>query len=289
MRFTILTPTYNRASLLSSLYKSLVYQSFKDFEWIVIDDGSNDNTKTVIENFINEDKISIRLIHQKNGGKHRALNRGVKEAKGELLFIVDSDDSLPIDSLERVSRQYEKIKNSAYIGGVCGLMAHHDGTIIGTRDIVTSTVLSSIEMRFKYGFKGDLCEVFRTSVLRAFPFPEIGNEVFCPEDLVLNRIATDYKLLFFNEVIYSRDYLDGGLTSNIIKIRMKSPIASMMCYAELLPLNIPFVYKLKAAINYWRFRLCYHEKESYPKLKGIWNSMAPLGFILHMTDSLFVK
>ena len=281
---TVLTPTYNRASLLINLYQSLIKQDFGDFEWVIVDDGSVDATTDNVDQFIQERKIVITYIQQLNGGKHRALNRGVKEAKGELVLIVDSDDSLPNKSLSIIYSHYLDIKDNSSIGGVCGLMAHHDGTIIGERKISSSMNLSSIEMRYKYGFVGDVCEVFKTEVLREFPFPEIENEKFCPEALVWNRIATKYKLHYFNEVIYYRDYLDGGLTSKIVRIRMNSPIASMICYAELNQVDIPFKDKFKAAINYWRFRLCYSGSSSYPSLSGLWNAVAPLGWLMHLND-----
>ena len=281
---TVLTPTYNRASLLINLYQSLTKQDFDDFEWVIVDDGSTDTTTDIVDKFIQERKIVITYIQQLNGGKHKALNRGVKDAKGELVLIVDSDDSLPNESLSIIYSHYVDIKDNSSIGGVCGLMAHHDGTIIGNRKICSSMNLSSIEMRYKYGFVGDVCEVFKTDVLREFPFPEIENEKFCPEALVWNRIATKYKLHYFNEVIYYRDYLDDGLTSKIVRIRMNSPIASMICYAELHQLDIPFKDKFKAAINYWRFRLCYSGSSSYPSLSGLWNAVAPLGWLMHLND-----
>ena len=281
---TVLTPTYNRASLLINLYQSLIKQDFGDFEWVIVDDGSVDATTDIVDQFIQERQIVITYIKQANGGKHRALNRGVKESKGELVLIVDSDDSLPNKSLSIIYSHYLDIKDNSSIGGVCGLMAHHDGTIIGERKIYYSMNLSSIEMRYKYGFVGDVCEVFKTEILREFPFPEIENEKFCPEALVWNRIATKYKLHYFNEVIYYRDYLDGGLTSKIVRIRMNSPIASMICYAEMLELNIPFKDKMKAAVNYWRFRLCYSGSRSYPNLPGLWNAIAPLGWLMHLND-----
>ena len=281
---TILTPTYNRGHLLGKLYQSLVKQDFEDFEWVIVDDGSSDSTTDIVDKFIQDKKIIISYIKQSNGGKHRALNRGVIESKGELILIVDSDDSLPKNSLSVINRYYLEIKDNPLIGGVCGLMAHHDGTIIGERKICSSMNLSSIEMRYKYGFVGDVCEVFKTEILREFPFPEIENEKFCPEALVWNRIATKYKLHYFNEVIYYRDYLDGGLTSKIVRIRMNSPIASMICYAELNQLDIPFKDKVKAAVNYWRFRLCYSGSRSYPSLPGLWNAIAPLGWLMHLND-----
>lgn len=281
---TVFTPTYNRVDYLSKVYTSLKKQEYKGFEWVIVDDGSSDNTESVINAFIQLDEMLISYIKQPNGGKHKAINKGVSVAKGELFMILDSDDTIPENSLSIISKHYNDIKSLSHIGGVCGLMAHHDGTIIGEQNVSSPMNLSSIEMRYKYGFIGDVCEVFKTEILREFPFPEIENEKFCPEALVWNRIATKYKLHYFNEVIYYRDYLDGGLTSKIVRIRMNSPIASMICYAELNQLDIPFKDKLKAAVNYWRFRLCYSGSRSYPSLPGLWNAISPLGWLMHLND-----
>ncbi len=287
---TVLTPSYNRGDLLKKLYQSLRDQIFDDFEWIVVDDGSTDSTSEIITHFKEDKKIVIKYIKQSNGGKHTAINAGVKISTGELIIIVDSDDTLPKDSLLIINNQYLKIREDATVGGVCGLMAHHDNIVIGNCNLLPQGNISSIDMRFKYGFLGDVCEVFKTDVLREFPFPEIYNEKFCPEDLVWNRIARKYTLYFFNQVVYYRDYLDGGLTSKIVKIRMKSPIASTICYGEMLDLDIPIKSKIKAAINYWRFYLCIKNKsKAEKKIAPLWICLLPVGLIFHIKDRLVAK
>ena len=133
-----------------------------------------------------------------------------------------------------------------------------------------------------------MCEVFRTSVLREIPFPEIPGEKFVPEALVWNRIAQKYKLRVFHHVVYYRDYLDGGLTDKIVRIRMKSPVASMMTYAEMTTFDIPFMQKVKAAVNYWRFRCptsSLPKGEEAPKLRWWWYWTWPLGRMMHLRDS----
>ena len=287
---TVLTPSYNRGDLLKNLYQSLREQIFDDFEWIVVDDGSTDSTSEIITHFKEDKTIVIKYIKQSNGGKHTAINAGVKISTGELIIIVDSDDTLPKDSLLIINNQYLKIREDATVGGVCGLMAHHDNIVIGNCNLLPQGNISSIDMRFKYGFLGDVCEVFKTDVLREFPFPEIYNEKFCPEDLVWNRIARKYTLYFFNQVVYYRDYLDGGLTSKIVKIRMKSPIASTICYGEMLDLDIPIKSKIKAAINYWRFYLCIKNKsKAEKKIAPLWICLLPVGLIFHIKDRLVTK
>ena len=284
MTFTVFTPLYNRAHLLGKVFESLCNQTYKEFEWIIVDDGSNDNSKEVVEKFngLSHD-FSIHYLYQQNGGKHRAINRGVKEAKGELFLILDSDDSLPSTSIETIIRYYHHIKKDESFGGVAGYMAHHDGSVIGHCSKKGVVDVSYLEYRYQYGATGDMCEVFKTSVLKEFPFPEIEGEKFVPEVLVWNRIAQKYKLRWFQEVIYYRDYLEGGLTDKIVKIRMKSPIASTTCYQELCSFTVPLKVKIRSAINYWRFRMC-GSPHKFPLLPLKWFWTMPIGWMMHLND-----
>lgn len=296
---TVFTPAYNRAKYLPKVYESLCKQTFKDFEWVVVDDGSTDGTAELFhlnENVNDNENLSIfpsfnsfkvRYYYQENGGKHRAINRGVQEAKGELFLILDSDDTLPPRSLELIDHYYQQIKDDASFGGVCGYMAHHDGTIIGHGNDDKVLDANSIEMQYCYHIQGDMCEVFRTAVLKEIPFPDIPGERFVPEDLVLHRIAEKYKLRIFHEVIYYRDYLEGGLTDKIIKIRMDSPVSSVACYGELNKRNIPFIFRTKAAINYYRFYFCLPKSKGqikYEKISKVWLWAKPLGWLMHIND-----
>lgn len=289
---TVFTPTFNRCEFLPKIYACLCKQTFRHFEWLIVDDGSTDGTAEVVRELIDKKEktkegrmFPIRYFHQENGGKHRAINRGVKEAYGELFLILDSDDTLPSDSLEFVNRYYQQIRDDHSFGGVCGYMAHHDGTVIAQGNDDDVLDINSLELRYRYHVKGDMCEVFKTLVLREIPFPEIENEKFCPEALVWNRIAAKYRLRIFHQVIYLRDYLEGGLTDRIVRIRMNSPLATMMTYAELIGSpEVPFVKKSKAAINYWRFRLCASGQTTYPSLPLLWIFFFPLGYLMHIRD-----
>lgn len=303
---TVFTPAYNRANLLPRLYESLCKQTYKDFEWVIVDDGSVDETASLFSSNVNDNdnenfnssifpsfnSFKVRYFYQENGGKHRAINRGVKEARGELFFIADSDDTLPPDALEKVSGIYEGIKDYPIFAGVCGLDGTFDGKVIGSglpEEVIDD---NSTAVRFKLGVTGDMKEVFRTSVLKEFPFPEIEGERFCPEVLLWNRIATKYKLRYFNQIIYLAEYQDDGISAGIVKARMTSPIASMMTYQEMTQyIDVPLKEKVKAAINYWRFRCCkQHQNDNgnvnvnYPKLKWYWNWVMPIGWAMHLKD-----
>jgi glycosyltransferase involved in cell wall biosynthesis len=286
MTVTVFTPTYNRAYRIEALYKSLKEQTCKDFEWLIVDDGSTDNTEETVLSW-GESCFAIRYIKQPNGGKHRAVNHGVMEAKGELFFIVDSDDILTPNSIERILHHYDAIKDDKSFGGLCGLKAYYNGEKVGGGEDFGILDCNPIDFRFKYKMKGDMSEVIRTDVMREFPFPEFEGERFCSEMVLFNRIATKYKLRYFYEKIYLCEYLEDGLTAAIVKIRMNSPKASKLCYFELFHYNIPIAQKIKAAINFWRFACCDSSLESIYKGALSWGwLLMPIGYLYHIKDSI---
>ncbi|MBF1575799.1 glycosyltransferase family 2 protein [Hoylesella shahii] len=289
MLITLFTPTYNRAHLLGRLYLSIKQQRFNDFEWIIVDDGSTDNTHDVVMEFIEEGVIPIKYVFKRNGGKHRAINEGVRQASGDLFFIVDSDDVLADNALKRIVDVYEQIKADAQFGGVAGIDAYPDGRVVGSGLPAPMIDCNSLEIRSKHHVVGDLSEVFRTQVMREFPFPEIDGEKFCPEALIWNRIARKYKLRYFNEPIYIAEYQPEGLTARIVEIRMKSPIATTMCYAEMVMSSIPLKERFKAAANYWRFRCCSKDKNKIKHINVFWRCMFLLGWIMHLRDLRVTK
>lgn len=278
---TILTPTYNRCNLLPQIYQSLCQQTSPDFEWVIVDDGSQDGTGDVVDGMLESANFPLHYFYKENGGKHTALNFGVRKAKGELVLILDSDDQLPPNAVENIEKAYAEVRGDEAFAGVCGYMAHRDGQVIGSP--VIDSDINTIDLRYQLGVGGDMAEVFRKDILLKYPFPEIKGERFCPEALVWNRIAQNYKMRVFSKVIYFRDYLDGGLTSNIVRIRMKSPVASMMTYQEMTTYNVPFKVKVRAAINYWRFWCC-RQDNSYPVIDSKWLWALPFGVSLHWID-----
>ena len=281
---TVITPTYNRAAMLANVYKSLCSQTYTDLEWIIVDDGSTDDTSQVVNGFIQQNELLIHYFSKRNGGKHTAINEGVKHAKGELFLILDSDDCLTNDSLEIIDYYWKQVKGDEAFCGVCGRIAHRDGVLIGTPFEKDTLDMSYIDCRYKYGIVGDMIEVVKTDVMRLFPFPEFPNEKFCPEAIVWNRIGSRYKMRYFNKVVYLRDYLEGGLTDKIVQLRMNSPLASMTCYSELTKYDIPYLQKVKAAINYWRFSMCSKTKKSQITISKLWFWTFPLGVIMNCRD-----
>ena len=282
---TILTPTFNRAHLLPRLFESLTHQTDFNFEWLVMDDGSTDGTSDLFagKTFLSA-PFPIRYYRQENGGKHCALNAGVKQAKGDFIFIADSDDRLLPQSVAIVGQHASAIADDNTFAGVAGLDVFDDERIVGTglpQDIIDC---NAMDIRYRYHVDGDLKEVFKTTVLQEFPFPEIQDEKFCPEQLVWFRIAQKYKLRYFNTPIYVAEYQSNGITASIIRVRMLAPQATCMMYAEMLAYKIPFKEKIKAAINFWRFKACAPSRVMITTLKGGWRWCYLIGMLLHWRD-----
>lgn len=285
MFLTIFTPIYNRAYCISRLYESLCRQTCKDFEWLVVDDGSTDNIDELMERFIAERQIVIRYFTQPNGGKHRAINRGVKEAHGELFFIVDSDDYLTDNAVRFIVKEAAAIIDDKGFAGLSGIDQTVDGRILSQMPSDTPIDATSLDIRYKFHVVGDMAEVFKTDIFRQFPFPEIDGEKFCPEALVWRRIAAaGYKLRYFPMVTKIVEYLPDGLTSSIVKVRMKSPVAACIYYAELSSMAVSLSERVKAAINYWRFRFC--QSTAHTRIDWLWLWLLPIGLVLHLKDSL---
>lgn len=212
---TVFTPTYNRRELIEKLYQSLLAQADKNFEWLVVDDGSTDDTETYFSDLLfMPQPFPIRYIKQENGGKHRAINRGVKDAKGELFFIVDSDDTLLPNAIERINQWATSLDDSHKWAGISGLRGNSECRNVGQRPSTAYVDAKNTERR-KHHLEGDKAEIYFTEVLKNYPFPEIPGENFISEEIVWNAIARDgYYLRWFNEIIYICSYLDGGLTKD---------------------------------------------------------------------------
>ncbi len=279
---TVFTPTYNRAYIIGKLYQSLCLQTCKDFEWLVVDDGSTDNTQELINSFIAENKITIRYIHKENGGKHTAINLGVKEAKGELFFIVDSDDHLTNDAVEWIKESSQGIINDNSFAGLSGVRITPNGNRIGGEFTPSLINCSALEIRNKYHIKGDLAEIYKTEILRQYPFPEYSDERFCSEGLIWARIAKKYILRYIYKGIYICEYLNDGLTYNRVLCRKNNPQYSMLLYSELANDYQQLISsRIKYAILFWRYselsRVSFFKK---CKMIGWWAiPFLPIGII----------
>lgn len=291
---TIFTATYNRSALLYRLFLSLNQQTYKQFEWVIVDDGSTDNTPQIITQIKNASSFKIIYKQTHNQGKHIAINTGVALASSNCFFIVDSDDRLPENALEIIASKFTKIKDDDTVAGIVGLKCFFDKNVVGVNPLVEDTVCDIFDYRYKYNVKGDRAEILKTSVLKQYPFPRYGNEKFIPESIVWNRIAQNYNMLFFNENVYECEYLENGLSAQSVSLRRKYPKGVLHLYAELGKIKkIGFKERLKAYINFWRFYFCdfYNVKENLKLLYPVYFSMLcmPLGLFLYAKDGVLLK
>ena len=227
MRFTVFTPAYNRGYIIEQLYESLCRQTFRDFEWIVVDDGSTDNTEEVMQRLMaRENFFPIIYKKQPNGGKHRAWNRGVELASGELFFGCDSDDYLTDDALEiadRIERSIPEAEKGSF-AGICGLKAYQDASVVGkTFDNAQYLDMTHLD-RIRNNVVGDKSEVIYTAVWKKYKYHEFDGEKFITEATSLNRMAADgLKMRYFNSVVKIVEYRADGLSASSLTQFMNSP------------------------------------------------------------------
>lgn len=248
---TVLTPAYNREKLLQKLYNSLCNQNCKDFVWLIIDDGSSDNTDRYIDEIRENADFQIVYYKKKNGGKHTALNYAYQYIDTPLTFIVDSDDVLTSDAISTVIETYSKYKDEKDICGFSFLRGKPDGGYLSVSGVPRDGMKETfVQCRINRNISGDMAEVWYTHCLKEFPFPEYHGEKFLGEDIVWVKMAQKYKMRFFNKVIYMSDYLEDGLTNNRRKHNIKSPNGCVARAEAFLDADIPLKNKIKAALQY---------------------------------------
>lgn len=223
MDLTIITPTYNRAENLKTLYESLIEQTNQQFDWLIVDDGSSDNTSEVVDSFKSEGKLKITYIKKQNGGKHTALNVGIKTITSPLTFIVDSDDWLCKTAVDDIINIHNEYKDNDEICGYSFMRQYPDGTLNGKAfDSVFVDTYINARINAK-DMQADKAEVWLTKRLNEYPFAEFEGERFLGEDSVWVPMALKYKMVFINKAIYISDYLENGLTNNRRRNNIKSP------------------------------------------------------------------
>ena len=263
---TILTPTFNRGHLLSKCYESLLKQSNNNFEWLIVDDGSTDDTEAIVTSLIDKKEINIRFLKKTNGGKHTAVNFGVREISSLLTLILDSDDYLAIDAVEVIEKTFNRFKGNSSICGFTFLKQYPDGRIMGDR-FPQEGIYNFIDLRVNYKVSGDQCDVFFTNILKRFPFSEYAGEKFIGESTSWIRMANEYDMVGINHPIYIAEYLDGGLTKLGKRFRLNAPYGGMeysnlcmqkrCCFKRRIHSSILYsVYALSAKISFVDYINC---------------------------------
>jgi len=261
VRFSVVTATYNRAHTLGRVYESLLAQTFHDFQWLVVDDGSSDGTRELVASW--KAFFPIRYFWKPNGGKHTAMNLGVAAAEGEFLAFVDSDDCLLAHALERFDHHWRRIPDPVRFYNVLALCSRPDGAIVGKRfpaEVVDTFTLADT---LRLLGPGDRCGMNRTAALREFfPYPE--EERFCPPGLIWHRLAGKYATRFVDEPLMIVHASPDSITRQSARLRASSPKATLTYYREVALAPAPLLIRLRAAVNFCRFAAI----TAYRRLRG---------------------
>lgn len=295
--FTIFTATYNRANTLHRVYDGLRKQTFKDFEWLIIDDGSTDNTGEIVTRWVHEAKFAIRYYWQENRGKHIAHNVAIKKAQGKFLVIVDSDDSIVPVALERLLAIWDSIpeEEKSDFCGVGALCMDQYGEIVGKKLHAPVLDASILEMRFIHKRSQEFVGFYLTSILKHFPFPEIESARFIPEGYVWAQIGQSYKIRYGNEPL--RIYYTEADANNLMKMNpMKLASSHSLWHQFTLNREIAWfwfepMYFASSAAHFIRFSLHNNKRliEQYLELDNslarmLWFLALPVGIAVFFRD-----
>ena len=232
---TILTPTYNRAHTLQRLFDSLIVQEDMRFEWLIIDDGSTDTTKDLINSFSKKKLINIRYFYQENMGKPSAINLGVEKSSTDYIFIVDSDDVITSDCISTLSSEINKhLNNNHAFSGLCFRRGNLDGSVLGNKILevnLQSALHHSTDVQNL--FRVDMAYCFKKDYIKKCSFPRIMNEKFVPELYIWNKI-TDIDLVYTyaNKMVYLGEYMNDGLSANFKSQLKKNPKGFLLYYKD---------------------------------------------------------
>jgi glycosyltransferase involved in cell wall biosynthesis len=283
---------------LPRVYESLKAQIYRNFEWIIVDDGSTDQTNELVKKWQKEAEFPIRYFWQQNEGKHVAFNRGVREAHGEFFLPFDSDDACVPEALERFKFHWDSIstEQKPLFSGVCGLCKDQYGRLVGNRFPFDITDSDSLEIYYRYGVKGEKWGFQCSEVLRRYPFAEVEGARYVPEGVVWNAIAKSYKIRFVNEVLRIY-FIQNAFSSDQITHSLSDPsrnaAGGAFYYEFRLNQEIAwFRYNpwdfIRSAVNYVRFSL--HSGMGIPrslkKIRPLFSKMLvvlaiPIGVFLY--------
>ena len=252
---TIFTPTYNRKDKLKRLYDSLAEQTSPDFEWLIVDDGSTDNTREIVERFRQENKIDISYHYRENGGKMRAHNSGVRLAGTELFVCLDSDDYFTKSAVNDILDVWKNIRDDENCAGIVAHKGSSETEILYNENFPENTDESSLlDLRLK-GFHGETTLIFRTEILKKYEFPEIEREKYVPEDYVYDLIGREYYLKVMPKILTVCELVEKGYTDRVEELRWNNPTAWYMYYVNRAKFSPVCLLKFKYAAHALRFSL----------------------------------
>lgn len=237
MKISVLTATYNREKLLDKLYASLLINSNScpqiELEWLIMDDGSTDNTKTVCENYMLEKLIDVKYFYQENRGKMSAINSLVQKATGDLIIECDSDDYFIKDAFLIILQALSKCEDMRNIYALVFLKYDQDGKNMGNNFIKDDFHSTMFDLYFKEGITGEKALVFNTKIRKNFKYELEKDEKFVTEARLHHKMDLQYEVACFNKPIMICEYKKDGYTKNINKQFTKSPYGYYEYFKEI--------------------------------------------------------
>ena len=275
MKISVLTSTYNRGNLLKKLYNSLIQNSNYnvDVQWLIIDDGSKDDTKNIVKDFKDENKIEIKYFYQENQGKMLAINKLVKEANGDLIIECDSDDYKTEDAFDIIKNEYQKCDKSD-IYALCFLKYDQNGNNMG--NLFKNEKTTMFDLYFKEGENGEKALVFFADVRKKYKHELEHNEKFVTEARMYHKMDVKYKMICINKPIMICEYQKDGYSKNIIKQFKNNPYGYYKYFQEILEKDmkgVKFSKRLYVIKHYILFGKLINAKKSLNKIMSTKNKI----------------
>lgn len=248
---TVVTPTYNRAYILDKCYESLRLQTKKLFIWMIVDDGSADNTEELVKKWKNEGFIDIEYYRKNNGGKASALNLALEKVSTEYFVCLDSDDTLADNAIELALQELEPIIDNDKYCGIIALRNSPSGEVLGGKcipyGINDSTV---VDIKDKYKIRSEFIEIYKTAIVTKYRFPEIPGEKFISPEYLAREINRKYLFKVSQNIYCYCEYQQDGLTKNKVQIIINNPKGYTLIKRQSFELAKGLVSKSRHAIMY---------------------------------------
>lgn len=246
----MITTTFNRSELLNTLYQSLCEQTDKNFDWVIIDDGSTDNTKKVVSQWIDENKVNIKYYYEQNHGKHCALNYAFDLVQSEFCINVDSDDYLDLDAIKILNENAQLMSDDVW--AIVGPRVHSNGQLEKEWLVKDFEKIKFAQLYNKFGYRGETYILFKTKCVKNIKFPIYDNERLVPENYLYDKLDKALYVLTFSKRICISDYKADGYTKNSNKVLCRSPKG--VALSNLSYSSNSYNWFIKRCISYARFK-----------------------------------
>lgn len=283
MMLTVFTPAYNRADYLQRVYDSLLRQTCRDFEWLIIDDGSSDHTSAVVSAFVQEGKLPVRYYQKENGGKHTAYNLALTKAEGDWFVCVDADDYLQDGAVEHIRTATAAAEGD----GIVAYKADHTGKLLSKSFPAELTRCKFSDLTLRLGCSGEFTLIYPTRLLKQYPFPVFSGERFVGETVIYDRLDRVCNVRPLGQVITVCEYLQDGYSRNFDKLLKNNPSGFCLYFMQRIDLQPSFGGRLIHGGKYWCFR--WISKNKTLRYAGRHKALVALAVIPGMVFRVYYK